>query len=1156
MQVGRRPLAIVTTAAVAMSVLTPGAAGAAPKPAPAGSSGSENVIVLLKDQHSSVPNTRANQGRRAQILHADQSSVAGRAQKDGGKNIRGFSTINAVSLAADPAAVSRLQSDPAVAAIVPDRVITAPTTNADTASARAAAASGSGRACSTDPIKPTYEPEALQTMHVASVDGTKQALAYTDGAGVKVAWMADGLDPNIVGFTRGGRSIFTDYQDFTGDGPTVPTGAAEAFGDASSIAAQPNQVYNVADFVNESHALPNGCYIKVEGVAPGASLVGLKVFGTDHTSSESNFVRAIEYAVDVDHVDVLNQSFGEGNPYPDAALDPVSLANDAAVQAGTTVVASTGDSGITNTLDSPASNPSVIAAGATTTYRSIEQEANYGTNLPGVKGYASDNISPLSSAGFAQNGKIPDLVAPGDSGWAYCSTDIALYEECTNVKTTPTGSPIQNFGGTSQASPLIAGAAALVIAAYRKTHPGAGNPSPALVKRILMSTARDLGHPAQLQGAGEVDALAAVRAAMSAPTSSGARPAGATGNSLLRDEGQVHLSGKAGAVVSTTVHLRNDSAGTQKVSAHTRALTALVARRSGTIDFDPTGLPSFPNLAGAPRNYTKVTFTVGAGISRLDGSMAWNGQGATYVYNSFIDPDGKLQSYSFPQGSGSYSHIDVRYPKAGKWTMYVWGRSTFTGPIKYEIDQSRFGRYGSVSPTTQSVAPGHAASFTVSMPMATNPGDTAASVQFHTASGLTQSLPLSLRSVVTAVHRGVTTFHGSFTGGNGRTTSGTATSNTYYLDVPVGQPSLAVGFTLAGQTEPNEVIKAYLVSPQNEPLAVQTNVVLNADATALAKVGGLQLYSAAPPAGRWHVVLEAVDPVSGDMIRQPFTGYVSTVNQAKSVQASLPTSSRTVLKAGKPVTVKLRVTNTGVVTRSYFTDPRLHVRGAYQLASQVPGDDLRNEHVADGSAGEWIVPTRSSRLTVNANATIPIGLDTGWLNPGSQDAGQPELFSASTNGKATNTITASEIAQGPWYGTAGYIGPFPGTGPTGTVSYSARVVTALFDPSVITSTGDFWVNALIPAPASAATTTGGSVHRDFAAAAKAEATSAATGSGVVATGPLTLAPGKTGTVTVQITPRASEKGQIVSGSLDLDTFDPYLGTGDLVTAAQYTYKVG
>ena len=84
----------------------------------------------------------------------------------------------------------------------------------------------------------------------------------------------------------------------------------------------------------------------------------------------------------------------------------------------------------------------------------------------------SDNISSLSSGGTAQSGqKTVDVVAPGDLGWALCSTNVAIYGACFDDNGNP--SPIQVFGGTSESAPLTAGEAALVIQAYRQTHGGA-----------------------------------------------------------------------------------------------------------------------------------------------------------------------------------------------------------------------------------------------------------------------------------------------------------------------------------------------------------------------------------------------------------------------------------------------------------------------------------------------------------------------------------------------------------------------------------------------------------------------------------------------------------------------------------------------------------
>ena len=52
------------------------------------------------------------------------------------------------------------------------------------------------------------------------------------------------------------------------------------------------------------------------------------------------------------------------------------------------------------------------------------------------------------------------------------------------------------------------------MSAYDKTHDG-NTPSPQLVKQIIVSTAQDLGAPADHQGAGLVDTLKAVQLAES-----------------------------------------------------------------------------------------------------------------------------------------------------------------------------------------------------------------------------------------------------------------------------------------------------------------------------------------------------------------------------------------------------------------------------------------------------------------------------------------------------------------------------------------------------------------------------------------------------------------------------------------------------------------
>src|SRR5215469_8812735 len=281
----------------------------------------DKVIVVLKNQLARLPDTPANSARRTAAVAAIQRAVLSELAATHARNVKTISLVNAVAATVSPGEAKRLAGNPAVAKVTPDRPIPLVSSLplAKLASAKAGLKPLKG-ACPTTKTGVQLNPEAILNIHAASQSGktSAQGLGYT-GAGVKVAWIADGLNPNNPDFIRAnGKHVFVDYQDFSGTGTSAPTSGGEAFLDASSIAAQGREVYNIQNY---GVGLTVPCRIRILGVAPGASLVGLNVFGSSNVAFNSVFLEAINYAVSHDHVNVINESFG-GNPFPDiASLD-------------------------------------------------------------------------------------------------------------------------------------------------------------------------------------------------------------------------------------------------------------------------------------------------------------------------------------------------------------------------------------------------------------------------------------------------------------------------------------------------------------------------------------------------------------------------------------------------------------------------------------------------------------------------------------------------------------------------------------------------------------------------------------------------------------------------------------------------------------------
>ncbi len=1124
-----RQLSLGVTLALVVTGVTAVAAEAAPPP-PSDKGG--NVIVVLRNQHTDLTLTKGSGAAgspRAKAYKSDQSALINSAKGRGAKNLRGFATVNAVAATVTAAQEAQLATDPTVAAVYPDLPLTiAPDvkTKAPAQKASPTPATPSNLVCTSDPAKPLLEPEALQTTRTAFSDpSTPQAQSIATGAGVKVAFIADGLDINNPDFIRAdGSHVFIDYQDFSGDTTNAPSGAAEAFGDASAIASQGRQVYDLADFVSAAHPLPVGCTIQVRGMAPGASLIGLKVFGNSNTAPTSRFIEAIDYAVSAG-ADVLNESFG-GNPYPDTGQDPISLADDAAIAAGVTVVASTGDAGVTGTVGSPSSSPLVIGVAGTTNFRSYAQVTGSGFQLSNGT-YVSDNISGLSSGGQTSFNRTPDLAAPGDLAWALCTPDLTLYEECTNNDGDPAS--VQQFGGTSQSSPLTAGAAALVIQAYESTHHGV-RPAPAVVKQILTTTAQDLGHPAFEQGAGELDSLKAVQAALSWKDANGSGTP--TGAALTVNQTQLSIATYPGLPAVKDLTVTNVGSKAQTVSASTRALTRTIADVKGTTTLNTATAPVYIDAFGIPRSYSLVTFTVGKNVDRLT-VLAAGASAPAALRTILIDPNGVYTAYSIPQGAANAARSEVRSPTPGVWKAYVAlsKGSGFNGPIAWEQIQQNYGPIGLVVPASFTLAPGASRSVHVVAAFPTTPGDLSASVQLAgSASGVT-SVPMSLRALVPP--RNIT-FKGTVTAGNGRAAGGVGSSKVYYVDVPKGQRDLGVGIS---PTDTGNLMGALLTGPDGQTYSWDTNY---------GHGNGIQGYVSAPLAGRWQLAVTLNDPVSGNATTSSYTVAVR-YNTVKISAPALPTSARTKLAQGTPVVIPVKITNTGVTSLTYFADARLDQTGTLALQNINSPDTIPLPQPA-GVNPAWLLPTHATSLAVTADGhSQPVNLDLFW------QGGNPDVYSAAPGGGGATTagLTAAHVTAGIWIADVGQTGPFSSPAPDGTVTLSATATGQLFDTDVTSTTGDYQAEGVAGQSASTPVQLAPILARIVA---QHHGESGGGGSAPVVDGPPTLAPGQSATILVTITPTGA-KGSTVKGHLYVDTFDAYTGNSDELIDLPYAYTI-
>jgi serine protease AprX len=307
-----------------------------------------------------------------------------------------------------------------------------------------------------------------------------------DGAGIGVAVVDSGVD-----------DYHPDLVDRIGENVKVLPGGVAIPLPISDTASLGGHGTHVAGTIVGDGTASDGTY---RGAATGA---------TAHSVSAGAFI-SLAFALDglewvLDNHDqvepairVVNNSWGSsGEHNPNSA---VSRMVNEIVAAGVTVVFAAGNSGgdgsaVRTSPECTNPTPGVICVAAA-------DDRGEGTRDGGLASFSSRG----------QDGRpetYPDLSAPGANITATCTLTLPIC--LTGVG--GGGSPVyySTLSGTSMAAPHVAGIAAQMLQV-------APDLTPAQIEQVLTATAYDRGLPAYADGAGHVDAVAAVLTVAGGPS--------------------------------------------------------------------------------------------------------------------------------------------------------------------------------------------------------------------------------------------------------------------------------------------------------------------------------------------------------------------------------------------------------------------------------------------------------------------------------------------------------------------------------------------------------------------------------------------------------------------------------------------------------------
>lgn len=346
--------------------------------------------------------------------------------------------LNAVSVRGDAAALERIRRMPFVESVVPVARRLARENQVDTEQ---------------------FEPRKLDfslALPLAALQVRPLHACRLTGDGVRVAVLDSGFNLEHILFAD--LNVAAQW-DFVGQDADVGIEAGE----------------QLDEFIHGTQVLSilagvGGGY---RGVAPNVDFLLARVeeFGNESKADEDRFVAGLEWAEE-QGAEIVTASVGFVDWYKYEALDGNSafstLAAQVAADNGVLVITAVGNSGPDpNTLVAPADAVGVLAVGA------VDPDLA---------------LADFSSRGPTSDGRIkPDVLAPGVKIWTADAGDVTSFLQ---------------MGGTSAATPFVAGIAALLLEASPEM-------VPATLAEVLRSTAASHAMPDMAGGWGLVNAHAA-----------------------------------------------------------------------------------------------------------------------------------------------------------------------------------------------------------------------------------------------------------------------------------------------------------------------------------------------------------------------------------------------------------------------------------------------------------------------------------------------------------------------------------------------------------------------------------------------------------------------------------------------------------------------